>query len=190
MRMSLGLALALLVGCGSQRPFVWVQNLPPSDEVRKVQAGDTIAVAVKNQRDLSGSFTIRENGAYAQPVVGEVTVAGLSESEASKRLANLLKGIVVKPMVAITVVTPRPVRVAVLGEVNTGGLYQVQYDESVLSVIARAGGLTPFADRGGIFVIRKRPSLIRIRFRYDDLKGGDAASNAFELHDGDVIVVE
>lgn len=184
------LGAVALSGCGSQKPFVWVANLPDGEEVRRIQAGDTIAVAVKDQRDLSGSFPVRENGAYPQPVVGQVAVAGLTEAEASRRLANLLEGIVVSPKVAITVTTPRPVRVAVLGEVTTGGQYTVNFDESVLSVLARAGGLGPFADRDGIYVIRKRPELIRVRFSYDDLKGGDPAGTNFRLHDGDVIVVE
>ena len=186
----------LLVGvgacaaCGPSRPYVWVKNFPADDGARRIQAGDTLAVAVKDQSDLSGSFTVRENGAYAQPVVGQIRVAGLTEAEASKRLAGLLDGIVVDPKVAVTVVTPRPVRVAVLGEVTTGGQYTVEYNESILSVLARAGGLSPFADRDGIYVIRKRPELVRIRFRYDDLKGGDPAATRFRLHDGDVIVVE
>ena len=176
--------------CGSQRSFVWVENLPPSEEVRRIEPGDTIAVAVRDQSDLTGTFTVRENGTYPQPVVGDVRIAGRSEEEAGTHLAGLLRGIVVNARATVTVVTPRPVRVAVLGEVSSGGQYEVEYDESVLSVIARAGGLTPFADRDGIYVIRKRPDLVRVRFRYDDLKGGGKAATTFALHDGDVIVVE
>lgn len=190
-RLLLVFAFSLFVAaCGSQRPFVWVKKLPPAEDVVRIEAGDTLAVAVKNQSDLSGSFQVLENGAYAQPVVGQIPVAGLTEAEASKRLADLLSGIVVDPQVTVTVTTRRPVRVAVLGEVSQGGQHDIQYDESVLSVIARAGGLSPFADRDSIFVVRKRPDLLRIRFRYDDLKGADPASTLFRLRDGDVIVVE
>ncbi|MEO1227385.1 MAG: polysaccharide biosynthesis/export family protein [Myxococcota bacterium] len=184
------LTLLLLTACASNRPFVWVQRLPAEETVRLIRNGDTIAVAVKNQKDLSGTFVVRENGAYPQPVVGEVAVAGLSEPAASKQLVQLLAEIVVKPQAAITVVKPRPVNVAVVGEVRTSGQFQVQYDASVLSVLARAGGLSPFASRDNIYVVRKRPQLLRIRFRYDDLKGGDPASTTFRLRDGDVLVVE
>ena len=190
-----GALCTLLLGftgfaCGSSSPYIDVGRLPPAEKVRRIQAGDTLAVTVQGQADQSGSFTVRENGTLPQPLLGEVPVTGLTEAEASKRLAGLLKGVVVKPRVIVTILTPRPVRVAVVGEVGRAGQFQVQYDESVLSVIARAGGLTPFADRSGIYVVRKRPNLVRVRFRYDALKGADPASLAFELHDGDVIVVE
>lgn len=182
--------LPLLISCGTNSPFVWVQRMPASEEVRRIRKGDTVAVAVKSQKDLSGTFVVRENGAYPQPVVGEVAVAGLSEEDASKQLVKLLEGIVVKPQAAITVLKPRPVNVAVVGEVRTAGQFQIPYDATVLAVLARAGGLSAFASRDNIYIIRKRPQLIRVRFRYDDLKGGDPASTAFRLRDGDVLVVE
>lgn len=184
------LAGTFAVGCTSSRPFVWVGNLPPDDAARQIEAGDTIGVVVQNQQDLSGQFTVLENGTYAQPVVGQVPVEGLTEAEASKRLAGLLQGVVVDPKVTVSVVTPRPVNVSVLGEVGSAGSYTVPYDASILSVLAQAGGLSQYADRDGIYLIRTRPELIRIRFRYDDLKGGDPASTLFRLKDGDVIVVE
>lgn len=176
--------------CGSSAPYVPVQSLKQEETVRRIATGDTIGVTVRNQNDLSGSYVVRENGTYAQPVIGQIGVEGLTEVEAAQRIADALQGAYQNPQVQVVITKPRPVRVAVLGEVRTGGQYQVEYDESVLSVLARAGGLTPFADRDGIYVIRKRPELRRIRFKYDDLKGGEPASNQFRLHDGDVIVVE
>ena len=184
--------LLVSVGCaGPQGPYTWVKDIPPGDQVRRIESGDTIAVVVRNQRELSGNFVVRENGAYAQPVVGQVRVAGMSEKDAAKFIAKLLgKDIVVNPRVDVTVISPRPVRVAVVGEVTTSGQYTVEANETLLSVLARAGGLSAFANRDAIFVIRQRPKLERIRFRYNDLKGADSKSTLFRLHDGDVIVVE
>lgn len=188
----LGLSGLLLVAsaCATSGPFVWVHEFKGQDDVRRIQAGDTIAVAVKGQQDLSGSHTVRPNGAYAQPVVGEVPVDGLTEAEAARKVVTLLKGIVVKPRVQVTVIKSRPVRVSVIGEVVNGGQFTAQFDESVLSLLARARGLSPFAKEDGIYVVRRRPDLIRVRFRYQDLKAVDPASTLFRLHDGDVIVVE
>lgn len=184
------LLAATASACAQNRPFVWVQSMPDVEVTRMIARGDTIGVVVQNQADLSGQFTVLENGAYVQPVVGQVSVAGLSEADASKRLAKALDGVVVDPKVQLSVVTPRPVRVSVTGEVQAPGNFNVVYDSTVLSVLAQAGGLTPFADGNGIYLIRTRPELIRVRFRYDDLKGGDPASTLFRLRDGDVIVVE
>ncbi len=180
----------LLTACGTARPFVWVGDLPASEEARRIEPGDSIGVAVKGQDDMSGTFTVLENGTYLQPLVGPVSLAGATEAEAATRLANRLRGIVVDAKVTVTVITPRPVRVAVVGEVRTPSQFTVAFDESVLSVIARAGGLTPFANRDGIYVVRKRPRISRVRFRYEALRAGDPASTLFRLHDGDVVVVE
>jgi hypothetical protein len=39
-------------------------------------------------------------------------------------------------------------------------------------------------------VLRSRPEVVRIRFRYSDLTGGDAAALGFRFRDGDAVVVE
>lgn len=182
--------LAATSSCGPTRPYVWVGSLPPDRMERIIQAGDQIGVLVQKQDSLSGTFTVLENGTYAQPVVGAVSVAGLSEAEASEKLAGLLEGIVVEPRVTVAVVQPRPVRVSVTGEVQSSGVYTMPHDSTVLAVLASAGGLTPFADRDGIYLIRTRPELIRVRFRYEDLAAAEPSSTLFRLHDGDVIVVE
>jgi polysaccharide export outer membrane protein len=64
------------------------------------------------------------------------------------------------------------------------------YDDSILSAIANAGGFTDFADEDSIYVVRKEPHLLRIRFRLRDLAGAEAVSARFRLNDNDVIVVE
>ncbi len=186
----LTLSLSLLAGCASAPPnYIWVHNLSDQVTARPIEPGDTVGVVVKGQAELSGKFTVLENGSYTQPVVGQVQVEGLTEAEASKRQANLLKGIVVKPMVSITVTRARPVTVSVIGEVGSGGQQQVLENETILSVLARSGGLSPFANQDMIFVVRKNPELKVIRFRYDDLVAGEPRSTYFKLRDGDVIVV-
>ena len=135
-----GLIVTLAAGCSSSAPYIWARNFPPAEGVRRIQAGDTIAVVVKGQADQSGSFVVRENGSFPQPVLGEVAVGGLTESEAAQRLAGLLKGVVVKPRVAVTVTKPRPVRVAVVGEVTRGGSFRFSStSRSCPSSLGRAG---------------------------------------------------
>jgi polysaccharide export outer membrane protein len=179
-----------LVGCGSNLPFVWVDMLPPDNSDPVIQTGDEVTVLVKDQKDLSGQFPVLPDGTYIQPILGPVKVAGLTPIDASKRLANLLEGIVVKPLVAITVTNPRPINVAIIGEVRTPGKFPVKRGEGVLEVLAAAGGINEFASDDGIYVLRKHPDRQRVRFRYSRLVGGDLRSVQFELRDGDIIVVE
>jgi polysaccharide export outer membrane protein len=139
---------------------------------------------------LSGTFVVGPDGGYVQPVVGTVSVSGLTTKEATQQLTARLAGILVRPQVTIAVTKRRPIRVSVIGEVQKPGRYEVPYDESLLSAISNAGGLTEFADPDSIYVVRREPHLLRIRFRFRDLAGPEVISARFQLHDGDVVVIE
>jgi polysaccharide export outer membrane protein len=183
------LLLAALAGC-KHYPYTWVQELPIEAESPAIQPGDTLAVTVRNQAQMSGEFLVRANGAYAQPVVGEIRVQGMTCDEISRRLTDALGGIVQNPVVTVSVATVRQLRISVLGEVHTQGTVQVPYGEGVLGAIARAGGLTEYADPDAIFVLREKPKRMRIRFTFTNLTRGDEHSDAFKLRDGDLVIVE
>lgn len=184
------LTALLASGCGRKLPYVWVNDLPKVQEPARIQPGDRISVLVRNQEQLSGEFEVRPNGNYQQPLVGEVGVLGLTPEEAATQLAGLLRGIVVEPQVQVSISQPRTLRISVLGEVRAPGVHESPLTSTVLDLLARAGGMTEFADRSGIYVIRRNPRLARIRFRYEDLTGGDQRSLEFKLRDGDALVVE
>ncbi len=63
----------------------------------------------------------------------------------------------------------------------------------MLAALAAAGGLTDFAHRDYLFVLRPGAdgkSTARIRFRYDALVRGDRLAGGFVLRGGDVVVAE
>lgn len=185
--------LALFSACAPPQPFVWASRLGKPDEqadVYRIGPGDEIYVLVADQAALSGAFTIGPEGTYIQPVVGSVALAGLTTKEAAQQLTARLAGILVRPQVTVTVTKRRPLRISVLGEVQRPGRFEVPFDEGVLSAIANAGGLTEFADDDSIYVIRREPHLLRIRFRLRDLAGPETISARFRLHDNDVVLVE
>lgn len=177
------------IACASY-PYVWVQDLPETPNEQRIAAGDTITVVVQGQNALSGDFLVREHGAYLQPLVGEIPVAGLTPEVAAAELIHRLKGFVVEPKVMVSISIPRVVRVSVVGEVVRPGNYDLEISEGLLGALARAGDLTEFAKRDGIYVIRKEPAPMRIRFRYVDLVGAEPRAIRFSLQDNDVVAVE
>jgi polysaccharide export outer membrane protein len=191
-------AVALLVtcsvfGCASERPYVWVQQSRTAADWEPggpIRTGDRIYVRVRGQDQLSGEFEVRADGSYVQPIVGAIRVAAKTPRQASQLIQKRLSGIVERPEVEVAVLSPRPPTVSVLGQVTEPGRFEITSDEGVLSALARAKGLTIFADRDGIYVLRRYPEILRIRFRYADLTGGQQESLAFRLRDGDVVVVE
>lgn len=186
---ALSIALSPLA-CAHELPFVWVDELRDETGEQTVQPGDTLTVQVKNQTQLSGDFAVRPNGGYLQPLVGELPVAGLTTEEVRIRVTERLQGIVINPEVSVSVSTPRPLSISVLGEVRTQGNYTIPFGEGVLGALARAGGLTEFADKDRVFVLREWPKRVRVRFNYDDLTTGELKSVAFRLRDRDIVIVE
>jgi polysaccharide export outer membrane protein len=138
---------------------------------------------------MSGEFEVRPEGDIVLPSVGRLQAANLTPERLAVDLTTRLRGILEDPRVTIVVASRRAVSVGVLGEVRTPGRYELRSNEGVLDALARAGGLTPFADPDQVYVIKKTPTQ-RIRFRYSELTRADPASVAFRLHDGDIVVVE
>ena len=182
-----------VAACAPPQPFVWASRLGTTDEqqgVYRIGPGDELYVLVTDQAALSGAFTVGPEGSYIQPVVGSVSLNGMTTKEASQQLTARLAGILVRPQVTVSVTKRRPLRVSVMGEVQRPGRFELPYDESILSALANAGGLTEFADDESIYVVRRDPQLLRIRFRIRDLSGPEPVSARFRLHDNDVLVVE
>lgn len=186
------LAVSAVVGCGSSRSFVWVSDYVSQGSARAprpLRPGDRIQVVVRGQDTLGTQAEIRPDGEVVLPVVGSVVAGSRTPTELANEIASRLVGVVQSPSVTVIVERRRTI-VTVLGEVRGSGRFELEPGEGLLQILARAGGLTPFADSDAIFVLRRDPQLARIRFRYDELAGGDPVSVGFELRDGDTVMVE
>lgn len=193
----LALALAILIAlvasaCATDGKFVWVDELDREDlkpAPYLVAAGDRLVVNVWNQPPLSGEVLVRPDGNITLPLVGDVHVAGGTPHQAGEAIVRKLAGLVVEPHVAVSLAGTRDPTVSVLGEVQQAGSYALRPGEGVLEMLARAGGLSEFARKDAIFVVRRSQGL-RVRFDYQRLARGVGAGVTFELQDGDVVVVE
>ena len=100
------------------------------------------------------------------------------------------QNLVLNPRVNVLVEESHPVRVSVLGAVARAGAYVVDPGAGVADALANAGGLTEFAHRDRIYVLRRAPTAIRIRFTFDELTRGTGRSALFRLQQGDVVVAQ
>ena len=176
----------------AEGPYVWVDDLPASalkPALYKVQSGDKLVINVWNQAPLSGEVVVRPDGNLTLPLVGDIFVLGMTPPQVSEEITKKLSGLVVDPHVAVSLASVREPSVSVVGEVRQAGAYPLRPGEGVLEMIARAGGLSEFANRGKVFVLRRNDNL-RVRFDYDKLAHADGAAVKFLLQDGDVVVVE
>ncbi|HXJ23277.1 MAG TPA: polysaccharide biosynthesis/export family protein [Polyangia bacterium] len=180
------------VGCASQQPFVWVQDMPVSlDSAAIIQPRDTIRVVVRDQPALSGEFVVGDQGEYSQPTVGSVAVGGQTTDAVASDLRVKLTGVLARPEVSVSIAKIAPIRVNVVGEVKAPGSYELTRGRGILVALASAGWLSEFADKNRIFVIRKDGNTIqRIRFAAADLTAAEPHAIEFRLRDGDIVVVD
>jgi polysaccharide export outer membrane protein len=198
-RSTLALALAALAmgGCKTAAPYVWVDSLPaqaePADKEYVIQVGDQLSVRVWGQDSMSARSRVRPDGRISLPFLDDVEAAGVTPSALGKRIQARLKEFVVSPVVTVSLEDLRPVAVSVLGEVTRPGQFQLDQGAGVLHALAAAGGMTAFADKDSIYVIRTRKGAgdpERIRFTYASLTGAQGRAATFRLQGGDVVVVE
>ncbi len=189
--------LALVASCKTTGEYVAVDDLPAApaqaDREYVIQPGDTISVRVWGQDNMSTKGKVRPDGKISIPFVNDVQAGGSTPAALAKKIQASLKDLLVNPVVTVTLEEPRPLLVSVLGEVVKPGAFVLEQGGGVLQAIAMAGGMTPFASKDGIMVIRQRSdggAPQRIRFSYDALVQLRGRAAAFRLQGGDVVVVE
>jgi polysaccharide export outer membrane protein len=114
-------------------------------------AGDKIHIAVFNEDNLSGDYTVGPDGRITLPLAGGVQAAGLTVPQLQQSVSTTLKnGFVQDPNVTITASDLRPYYI--LGEVNKPGKYGYSLDLTVLNAVATAEGFTYRADMNAIYI--------------------------------------
>jgi len=154
--------------------------------------GDTIAVQVYGQPDMSSTIYVADDGTIAVPLAGSVQVAGLSPAQAGTQIENALKNgkFLVDPHVTVTVTQTRSQRVSVLGQVGTPGRYAIESNTTIFDLLAQAGGVNSQGS-DTIYVIRQEPDGKETRYPVDmkGLTNGFGTLPTVTLKAGDTVFV-
>lgn len=164
---------------------------PPATAGYRIGAGDILSVVVRKEPDASAdSIVVRSDGVITVPMVKEVPVAGLSPRELEKILTAKYARFIREPDVTVMVKEIHSQRVFVVGAVRKEGPLSLSTPLTVLQAIAAAGGLTDYAKKNKITILRVQDGKqIRIPFSYSAvINGSDPNRNLF-LNPGDTIVV-
>jgi polysaccharide export outer membrane protein len=185
--------LLCVAGCHSA-PYVWVHDLPPQVQTHAgrntIGPGDTLEVLVYGDEKVSTKGRVLGDGTLVMPLLGPVSVVGKTPEEVSSQLESALQRYVKVPEVTV-MLQESQVTVAVIGEVKQAGVLALESPATVIQALAKAGGLTDFADRSSIFVLRRMGEKTqRIRFEYSALVDAEPAATHFHLQTGDALVVQ
>jgi polysaccharide export outer membrane protein len=150
---------------------------------------DVLDISVWKNSELSRRVPVRPDGKISLPLVNDIQAAGLTPSELRQQLTTRLAEFVPTPEVAVIVSEVQSLRVSVVGAVKTPGRFMLKSPATVLECIALAQGLTEFAARERIVVLRQNGSTTtRIPFNYRKVADGSEQENFF-VKPGDIIVV-
>ncbi len=154
-----------------------------------VGSGDLLSISVWKEKELSPTVTVRPDGKISMPLIGELAVTGMTPVQVAALLKARLQSIVLDPRVTVTVVEIHSRMVYITGEVGRPGAYPLNAPLDVLQLIAQAGGLTEFASRKKIRIVKADSTDKGIRFDYKSvLRSGDPSRNV-PLAPGDTVVV-
>lgn len=145
-----------------------------------LEPGDTISVIVSGEPQVTGYYTIREDGRIVFPMVGPLQVSGFTAMQLADRLTTALQKYVRWPVVAVDVVSAQPRAVTVLGDVPRPGTYDLRLAPNLHALLALAGEVSATADLPRAVVVREGEVTPL-------LKPGETQLPHLELHPGDVI---
>jgi polysaccharide export outer membrane protein len=151
---------------------------------------DSLQISVWKEPSLSAAtLPVRPDGKITLPLVGDMPAAGFTPMQLAADITNRLKQFVTDPTVDVTVLAVNSKRVFLIGEVGHVGPLAISPGMTILQAIATAGGLTPYANKKHIYILRGEPGKQeKIPFDYTKaVKKGDMQGLA--LVPGDTIVV-
>lgn len=157
----------------------------------QIGPGDVLSIDVWKEPDASTPpVTVRPDGKITPRMIGEIQVAGLTPSQLESRLAAQYSQFIRAAQVSVIVREVNSQKVYVIGEVNKEGPVRMQGPITVLQTLAEAGGLTDYAKRKKIYVLRNEKGKQTILpFNYDAVVRGDKVAENIPLIAGDTIVV-
>lgn len=144
-----------------------------------IDAGDVLTITIRGSAESSFAGLVRADGIIQIPFLGEIDVRGLTADQVRERVRALASRTLRDPIVNVAITGYRPRIVTVVGEVHRpGNVDLIRPDQTVLDVIAAAGGFTDHAIANDVAVLRgngansrRLPVDVQLMLRTGDLSG-------------------
>jgi polysaccharide biosynthesis/export protein len=168
-------------------------SLPPSGAPPgyRIGSGDILQIDVWKEREASvSSVMVRPDGKVTLPLIKEIDVLGLTPTELEKLLAGKLETFIHGADVTVVVREIRSKRAYLVGAVNKVGPVPLVANMTVLQVLAEAGGVTDYAKKKKIYILRKQNGKeVKILFNYEAVIKGEGMEQNISVLPDDTIVV-
>jgi polysaccharide biosynthesis/export protein len=152
---------------------------------------DLVEVRVFETQELNGSLRVSEDGQVNLPLVGNITIAGLTETEAAQRIKGVLEEKALqRASVSVQVQEFRSNPISVIGSVRQPGSLAFAGRWTLLEALTAAGGLTD-SHSAVIHVLRRSDNGLsdQVSIRTDDLLVRADPRVNIPIYPGDLINV-
>jgi polysaccharide export outer membrane protein len=155
-----------------------------------IGAEDVLGIVFWRDAEMTGDVTVRPDGKITLPLIGDIQAAGLTTVALKGAIENAAGKLIQEPSVTIVVRQINSRKVYITGQVTNPGTFPLTGPRTVMQLISLAGGVTEYADKKNITVIRFENGVQQVfKFNYSDVaKGKNLAQNVI-LKPGDTVVV-
>jgi polysaccharide export outer membrane protein len=180
--------LVLFFGCIL---FLSNQVIALAADVYRINPGDKLEITVWEEEKLKQEeIVVLPDGTISFPLVGRVAAAGKTTEDLVKLLRERLSKFIPDSEINVRLIAAEGNLIYVIGEVAKPGKFEMKGPTNVMQALSMAGGLTAFAKKGSIIVLRREADG-RTRsypFDYGDVEDGDNIESNILLQSGDTIV--
>lgn len=162
----------------------------------RINGGDLLHISVYGEQNLDKDVPVQPDGGVAFPLVGNLNARGMTLKELQGKIASNLRESQYFPNLTDNEVTVSMVKatgnsVSVVGQVKAPGTFAYDTQLDVMQALSLAGGLTPFASKSKIKILRRDQAGTQtaILFDYGDVEDGEQLEKNILLRGGDVVVV-
>ena len=161
---------------------------PAQNESLLIGPGDLIQVDVMDTPEMEQQIRVMDDGTIPLAYIGSVHVAGQTPATAAAMVQRILmeKKVMQKPQVTVRVQEYATQDVSVLGQVHTPGTYSITTPQTILKVLALAGGLTDSANR--TVAVKRHDSAEQLTY-YVSNNSEQAFSDMVMVNPGDTVLV-
>lgn len=157
----------------------------------RLNANDLIEVEVLDAENLHRTARVNAGGAISLPLIGPVSVGGLTTEEAEQRIAaRYAEKYLQNPQVSVFIKEFTTDRITVEGAVTRPGIFPLVGNMTLLRALAVAGGFGPIANMTQVMIYRTDDQKHRESLVYDveKIRAGQADDPVIQRDD--LIVVQ
>lgn len=171
--------------------FLSSQAFALAGEVYRLNPGDKLEITVWQEEKLKQEVVVLPDGTISFPLVGHVAAAGKTTEDLVVLLRERLSKFIPDSEINVRLIAAEGNKIYVTGEVARPGVFVMTSPTDVMQALSMAGGLTAFAKKNSIIVLRREAGgrSRSLPFEYGDVEDGDNIESNILLQSGDTVVV-